>query len=666
MENEVNNNSVTPETQNAPVTPGVTNTQDVSSYASPTQSEGIMQNNYGVIPDDTPAKPKKKFPVALLIVIIVLVLGIGGGVVWYIMSSSPKAVFKNVISSTFKEINNAIDEYDKVSEQFDYKDQALLLKGKVKVSSSLFNEGDFKKLGINPEDYTFGVNVGLDPKNQKMLAGASIEGSKSTIAADAYYEDKKLYVISELLDNPIYIDLKDTDTSEIEASFEELEDALDELTKQLDELNISTEDVKYISTALEKAFIDSLDDKKMTKSSGTYEVNGKSVKATKISYEFDRENIKRTVKAICESLANDDKFIKILADMTNVDKSDIKDALSEIKDSANEVDIDKPIYINVYIKGLTNELVGIEFEQNDKKYLTYYENGKDGELTIKIDDENKVVVNITEEKETTTVVGKMNGKEYVKLEINTKDEDAIDFKATITYEDVKAKVGVYFKNKVSKSSIKVDFKLSGEYEGEDASIEGNLEINATDKLTDANLSKAVDFTTLKEADYTKIMEKIEKAVKDDDALSNVLEILEEQVLENTKKSTINDNNNITLTGSKISCKGTDGSLEEEFIINYDDDLDEITAVTVVASVDTSELSASEAAMTNSDTFCTMLQSMDTEIKACSVKTSGTILTASLTYEPSYIEDVLAEEDVELSKEAIKDYLTGLGNVCTIS
>ena len=130
MENEVNNNSVTPETQNAPVTPGVTNTQDVSSYASPTQSEGIMQNNYGVIPDDTPAKPKKKFPVALLIVIIVLVLGIGGGVVWYIMSSSPKAVFKNVISSTFKEINNAIDEYDKVSEQFDYKDQALLLKGK--------------------------------------------------------------------------------------------------------------------------------------------------------------------------------------------------------------------------------------------------------------------------------------------------------------------------------------------------------------------------------------------------------------------------------------------------------------------------------------------------------------------------------------------------------
>ncbi len=626
---------------------------------------GLKQGEYGVVADEPVMQPKKKFPIGILIIIIVLILGLGGGAVWYFMASSPKNIIKNVITNSFKEVNNAIDEYDKFQNKFEYKNQGLLLKGKIKVDSNAFETEEYKDLEINPKDYYFGLNAGMSPKDKTFLLGGSIEGNKNKINIDTYYENKKLYIISELFDNPLVIDLKDQMTEDQTQELNEVFDSADEMFNQimegLNKSTIKTEDVKYISNAIEKSFINSLDDKKMSKTNETIEVDGKSIKANKIVYELDKENLKRTLKSICDSLLNDEKFIKALSSMTAGEESEVKDFIKQYKSSVDEIELDKSIYLNIYTTGLTNKFAGIDIEKDNKKPISYYIDDKKSEITIK-DEENIIVINITEDKTNTTIVGRLNSKEFIKFNINTKDKEAIDFTATITYEEIKSSIEVYLKNEISKSTIKTDFRFKVELNDTNVSLEGNAELIATDdKLNTENLNKAKDINSLTNSDIEKITENFEKATKDDEALTKIFNIFKAKMEEFQKQNQYYSGN-----GSKITCVDSSDAFTEKYVISYDDILKEISDVTIYAEIDTSKLSATEAASLSVSTLCTSLKASDPNMSTCTASSEGNILKATVKYENSYLTNLLKENLLTADLNGVNTLLTSNGQVCTLN
>ena len=119
----------------------------------------------------------------------------------------------------------------------------------------------------------------------------------------------------------------------------------------------------------------------MKKESATIEVNGKSVKATKISYVFDKESTQNLINSVVDKLLENDEFItKVASISSDIEKDDVKEELKEMKDSVKEIDFKKEAVFSIYIKGLLNDTVGYSIEYDGNDYLTIFKDGNTTEI----------------------------------------------------------------------------------------------------------------------------------------------------------------------------------------------------------------------------------------------------------------------------------------------
>ena len=114
----------------------------------------------------------------------------------------------------------------------------------------------------------------------------------------------------------------------------------------------------------------------MEKESTEVDVVDKEIKVTKNSYELDDKALSDIIRSVADQLLDDDDFISNLSDTFDIDKSDIKDTLKEIKRDAKDIEYDDEVVINVYTRGILNNFAGFSFEIENDEYFTYYTDGK--------------------------------------------------------------------------------------------------------------------------------------------------------------------------------------------------------------------------------------------------------------------------------------------------
>ena len=512
MNNEVNNES--PVTGNSvdssvqPVNPtNVTSTPTDfnNSVVPPVMDTPVVNpmptaNNGGVA-------PKAKISILPIVIIAVVVVALIGGVTAKVVTSTPKAVFKGQINNAFKAVNQVIDEYDEFDKKFDLGSNSLLLNGSLKFNTNMKDE-DLELLN----KMTMAAEFGIDIDSEELYLSGSIKGDKNTLGLKGYYKDQNAYIDASFYDKVVKVESDEID-------FDEFKEALNSLNEALKE--VDTKKYENIVDTLNDAINKSLDSKSMKKSSGKFEVDGKTVSATKNSLVLDEDTLQKMIETICDELLNDDQFLSDFAKVAEIDKGDVKEALKELKDSAKDLDMEEDLVINIWTKGLLNSCVGFSLEVDEKEYFSFYQDGKKAEFVVNNHsdyDKLKLVALFEEKKEGTEFTVKMNGEKLASGTIRELSDELIDFDISVDDGSDKYKISIYLSKKEDKKSIKGDYKFKIAQNDEYIEVSGDYGF-ATGNIPSVDTSKAVDIEDVDEED---LMNSLKDLIKEDSALNDVI------------------------------------------------------------------------------------------------------------------------------------------------
>lgn len=517
-DNNVNNiNNINQPIENTPA-PSVTPVEQVSSTPVATGIKAgikIGSVNVGL---------KAIIAAAIALVLII------GGVVLKIATSTPKAVFSGMVNKTYKEVHKAIKEYDKLDKKFNFSDGNLYAKLDVKLDHDIEELKEVEdEYGISLKDYKLKGEMRVDTKEQKLLMGAGIESSKVDADIKFYLEENKVYMSTSLYDDVLLIDGEEMDIDFSE--FEELFDMLSQAQEKVD-----TKDIDYLAKLMRDAINKSFDKEAFKKENKKVKVDGKKVSMTKYSYEMDDKVIKNMVEVIGETILDDKEAISILSDMIEVDKKEVKEAIEMVVDSADEIEFDGEIVINLFTRGLLNECSGMSLEVMGEEVFEVYTNGKVAEATLGSGDEAIEIV-AKEEKKSTKVEVEVAGEKFAELEIRSYTMEKMDFDMTIidpsSEEEIKA--SVYYTNKENKDSFTGDYKFKLEFEGEFLEISGTYLISTKEEPS-VDIDDAVDINEVDPEEFANtVIEKLEK----DEGLASLIEESMEQAEEERIQEQLN-------------------------------------------------------------------------------------------------------------------------------
>lgn len=479
-------------------------TEDVQVEQSPNLEETVIVDDETLkevkdnVQNDLVGKgKKKKWIVGVVAAVIALILVIGG-IGYKVISNNPTNILKDSINNAYKDFKDELKEYDKKKKDFDITKDSLKINGDIELTGDMFKDIQDDKISFT---------AGIDYANKLLEGEATLkEDGKDLLNATVFTKDNKMYLKSNnLFDNTYELDDFDFDS---EFNLEELEEAMKEVN------NVSTDDIDYLVKEFKDALIKSLNKDEMTKEKEEIEINDLSVKTTKISYNIDKSSTKELMTSLSDILTENDEFLSKLAKLTDTEKSDIKDALKELKDSDNYEDMPKG-ELNVYTTGVTNKVVKVELkldtvtvsysDYKDNIYLLVSEKQSDMKLEVIAKTEKKV----------TDVEVKFNKQKIATLTVRQFDEEGIDLDYDINVEDeIKAKGTIKITCK-EKSSTEyegiMEFSINAEIDGEeiDFGVKMNYTIKTKEKIADYDTSKAIESDDITEEDSKKLESALE-------------------------------------------------------------------------------------------------------------------------------------------------------------
>jgi len=113
------------------------------------------------------SKPKSKMKTGLIIGLVVLLIAIVGGVFGYKMYvSNPLKLYKSVLNNGYEYFSGVLDEFDKNTIKYNF-DESIVIDGKLKLNSDLEELSPYT-------GYDYGFKLGLDPKQEKVEVGLSM------------------------------------------------------------------------------------------------------------------------------------------------------------------------------------------------------------------------------------------------------------------------------------------------------------------------------------------------------------------------------------------------------------------------------------------------------------------------------------------------------------
>ncbi len=496
-------------------------------------------------PTETVAAPvaKKAAPKLLLPCLlagIVLILAVAGIVTKTVLGSS-KHAFAQALNDAYKEVSDALQTAD---EKFDFEKNAVVFGGTLKVDTNIKELRD--EIGIDLKDLELSGSAGVDVDKKEILVEAGVKGKKEKLALKVFLQDNVAFIKTSFYDKVIKVEGEDLD---LDADFEEI-------TKTLDEFEIDPALYDNILEAVVKALEKSLDKDSMSKEKTTIDVLDKEIKVTKHTYKLNEKSIQKLIRGFADNLLEDKDFVSNVAKASNIDKSEIKDALKKMKDGARDITFDTTINFSVYTKGLLSDICGYELKVEKEKVFYYYENGDNVEAELNAG--KKIKLTIEDGKKEREGKLTYDGETIASATIRSLEEGNIDFDFTIHLSELDS-IGlnsdmgdisgtIYLTKKENKKDITGDYKFRIEIDDEYAQVEGSYSIENKDKLDGVDTSKAITEDELDEEEFEKAFE---DAINGDEVFKEIFGTLMEEQEKKEEESKLNYNDMVTSDSETI-------------------------------------------------------------------------------------------------------------------
>lgn len=485
-------------TEEVPVAPVVeeTTVEEVVTEEVAPQNVSNETEGYELVPTK---KKGNKGP----FVVIALVIAVLAAVVYFAYTNlgNPKKMFINSVNKGYKDVEKYIDDAFRGNIN---KPMVLSndLKVNIKMDDSLM-DANTKGLIEEINKMKLETEIGYDQKNKQMLMViGALYDNKSLINAGAYAKDEKMYFeLKDLFDKYIEVPMEDYDS-------------------YFEQTTVDVDDVKYVLSKTKDAFINNLEEKNFKKSNATIKVEGKKVKATKVTYALSEEKAKKLTKKAFSVLVKDSKYIEALATLSGTDKDEIKESMEETIDELTEEiesgDLDKEDVLSfvVYAKGFMGKTVGYEIVIDDEEseetgIISYYKGKTKDELKVVAQDEELMSASISDTK---FVFEVSSDESTVKLEVLKKEKGKkTTYSYTLTIGDVSINgdVVVEMIKENKDGSYEANMSASASLMGMiEVTVSGNSKAEFKDKLSLPNVSNSVDADSLTEADINNIKLKI--------------------------------------------------------------------------------------------------------------------------------------------------------------
>ena len=401
----------------------------------------------------------------LAIVGSLLVVFIGFFVFYINTMGNPKNVFTNIINTMFNSAENIL------STQFNFEESALI-DGTVKIESNI---EEVKALNNEIYGYTFGYDI----KNKKaeLSAGVKVD-NKDRLKAAVNIKENNMYIyLNELFDKVIKVDedmVKDSTGMTINEIFEKVNEVVEEE---------KTDDMLYVVKEMKKITNKGFKNAEYEKTTDIVDINGKEIKATKMSLEFNSKNGLLIFGTMIDEMLKNDKLLTKLAELshgmdlyyvsvdssedTHITKEEIKKelikSLKELKKDLELEDeednpelcgingcdeIDYPV-VSIYTGGLFNTIIKVSTEEYGEEvfsYITYKDTKiiESGEMRIVIEKDNLSIYE--------------DGEKVVEGKVNSFETDNIDVTFKSLVEESPAEGSVTYIN--SKDNVKFNFKIN--------------------------------------------------------------------------------------------------------------------------------------------------------------------------------------------------------------
>ena len=445
-------------------------------------------------------------------VVVVVVAAIALFVINF-ATGTPKTVVNNLINKGYKEAHESLKEVERLYKKFD-------IKKPVKGSFDITIESDMDELkdisGIKMST-EFGYDL-----DEKLITGSVAVENKEKFEAAMAIKEEDVYV--KLLDEVIYL----SEEAGIDSEYWE------EIATIVEEYDIDWKQYETILKSLKNALQNSIDPKALDKSRDKISVDGKEISVNVVSFKLDEDSAQYFVKNMAKSLRKDKAFIKAIGELAEdydidyYDEDELIDALEELEDQADEIELDKDekVTINIYTKGVFNKIVGGSVVYNKKEYVTYYNYGKNILLVVDDHVSDKLVVTGTRKGKQTDFVVKYNKEKIATATVRKWDKNTIDFDFSINYEDEKIKGSVYIDYKEGKKDISGTYKVSLDAGDEmNFKVKGSYAFEFDSDVSTFSTKNAVD---AEDWDYEAFEEKLEEKLKKDEALQEIVKDMIEE------------------------------------------------------------------------------------------------------------------------------------------
>ena len=432
--------AATPESLNS--APAVDPVQPVE-----TQVGGIVNGGVGT--------PKKGINWGLICVAVIVVAAIAGGIWFFLGRKDPVKVYGDVIDSGYKALSEANKSVGKAYSDIGFDKGAVKFAvSNLTIDTNLVTK---EELGFDLAALKLGFESNIDLKNRifNTLVSASDGTSKPNIKVQ--YQDETLFISSNMFKEVIKAELDDLNMQELETMFDTLDSVSGNIT-------YDEKDVEQVLVSLRDALKDAINKDDIKTENAKITLDGKEQSVKKYTLTIDKKNVGDVVKALVESLADDDKMVSMIASTAGVDKSQVKellktvttkDALKSISESMSDVAIN----IVVYAKGMANEPVGVDVvvKSGKETVLTFKATTTDKEDTLTLEvEEQKISLVTTKSKDKKVSVLKYNGDEIATMTSRAWEDNKVDFDIELNVDTLNKLSGDSIPFKTAKLTVKAN------------------------------------------------------------------------------------------------------------------------------------------------------------------------------------------------------------------
>ena len=441
--------------------------------------------------------PKKKSPILPIVAGVVVVCLLCYFLLSSLLVSNVKVV-KGEVKALFKEAKKSVELANKNVLPYDLEKDALGVKGTISVKSDYKGNGvDLSKL----ENYKITYNGVFDKKDNKASAEITLNDKKAILDLKTYIKGKNvLFDLGDLYNKRI--------STELDKEIKDLE-----TTKSL-----NIDDLEKIIVKTEKVTLDYVNKDNITSEKVEKEINGKKAKYKKVSYKIDVNDYS---KELLTAYKEDEEIVEILANVSNKDKSDIKDELGDSISDLKEADSETMV-VDLYLKGKKAKEVVIHEDGEDDIGLIIDIDGNLYKFSFKENADEELFSGEYNKKDRIfTLEAKENDSKF-NVELDVKSDNKITGTFRIKSDEVNVKANLDWKTKVKKKSQTTDLVVDLDMEfGEEslkATITNSNDIIRNAKVEEINDKTPVRYDTITEDElmsiYSKFMEKMQPIINE--------------------------------------------------------------------------------------------------------------------------------------------------------